>query len=194
MKAMRFELDRRHQLVWDFTPIGVATLVKLSSHAQTRRRARRGYQADDHRQAYQRLAAPVRADVGEQAVLDLVPLARSGREVAHRDRMPGAVGQLLDLPLPQANAWPVAAASVRGDQQSARSRVHRLSHLPPPPQDGARGEAGRVMVDADADPAGVARQVVDAVGDRLALLRDDEVVDSDRLRGLPSAATVFRHS
>jgi hypothetical protein len=37
--------------------------------------------------AYERLAAPVLADEGEQAMLDLVPLACTWRKVAHRDRL-----------------------------------------------------------------------------------------------------------
>jgi hypothetical protein len=42
-------------------------------------------QVDDHLVAGQRPAAPVLADVREQAVLDLVPLARAGREVTDLD-------------------------------------------------------------------------------------------------------------
>ena len=45
----------------------------------------------------QRFAAPVLADVGEEPVLDLVPLAGSRWEVTHRDSQPGFVGQLLQL-------------------------------------------------------------------------------------------------
>src|SRR4030042_3336345 len=172
VEGMRLELYRRQWLVRDFTPVGVAALIKFSSHTQTGRRAGGGYQADDHRQTDQRLTAPVRADVGEEPVLDLVPLACSGREMADCDRHSGAVGQLLHLPFPQANTWAVAASSVCSDQQSARSRIHRLAHLSPPPQDGAGGETGRIMVDADADPARVAGQVIDAIRTRLALLRD----------------------
>ena len=52
-------------------------------------------------------------------MLNLVPLAGPGREMADRDGKVQLVGQLLQFPLPQSQACPVAAARVRGDQQAA---------------------------------------------------------------------------
>ena len=43
----------------------------------------------------QRFAAPVRRDEREEPVLDLVPLAGPGREVAGRDRALRVIGQAL---------------------------------------------------------------------------------------------------
>src|SRR3981189_2373675 len=49
-------------------------------------------------------AAPVDADEREKPVLDLVPLAGSRRQVAHRDRTLSVVSQLLESSLPQTDA------------------------------------------------------------------------------------------
>jgi hypothetical protein len=54
--------------------------------------------------------------------------------------------------------------------------------LCPPSADGVDGEAGGVVIDADADPAGVAGDVVDPVGHRAAKLGDLEVMHAHRFR------------
>src|SRR5208283_1156718 len=66
-------------------------------------------------------------------------------------------------------------------EQRLGLRVDRLAHNSPPAPNRPHGEAGGVVVDADADVPGIAGEVVDAVGDGLAVLLDDEVVDLDRL-------------
>src|SRR5512143_3405229 len=53
----------------------------------------------------------------EHPVLDLVPLARARREVAHRDREPQEIGQLLDRYLPKPGAMTVTAPGIRRDQE-----------------------------------------------------------------------------
>lgn len=55
-------------------------------------------------------------------MLDLVPLARSGREMADRD-LKAVVGEALQLGRPQAHAVAVAAAAVGGDLQGRSVRV-----------------------------------------------------------------------
>ena len=60
--------------------------------------------------------------------------------------------------------------------------VRRSSHAFPPTADGVDREAGGVVVDTDTDPAFVAAQVIDSIGDRLALGGDDEVVHLHTLR------------
>ena len=86
MEAMAFKLDFQHELVRDFLSVRIAMLVKLAAYSQSAGRSCGCYQADDHCQAHERLAAPVCADVGEQTVLDFVPLNGPRGEMAHRDR------------------------------------------------------------------------------------------------------------
>jgi hypothetical protein len=51
-----------------------------------------GDQVDDHFMAHQRSASPVLGDVGEHAVLNLVPLAGAWREMTDGDLQPRFVG------------------------------------------------------------------------------------------------------
>src|SRR5262249_60396236 len=83
-----------------------------------------GDQGHDGLPARQRPTPPVVADVAEQPVLHLVPLARPRREVAHRHPQPRLVRPLLQRHLPQA-VPPAAAAPPLP---------------PPPPPPGARGQ------------------------------------------------------
>jgi hypothetical protein len=118
----------------------------------------------DDLMAGQRPAAPVHRDVGEQPVLDLVPLRRPWREVVDTDLQPGLHGQLS---LPRAGAVAVGTARVRRDQQAPGCGVVAAPGRPPPAADRFDGEGRGVMVGADADPVGVAGDVVDPVGHRL---------------------------
>ena len=95
---------------------------------------------------------------------------------------PHLVGELLQLPLPQAVAAAVRAATVSRDQQPARHRIRDAAHPPPPPPQRLHRERRRVVVDADAHPAGIVGQVVHAVRNRLAEGLVREVVDPNRLR------------
>ena len=52
----------------------------------------------------QRLTSPVHRDEGEQAMLDLVPLARAGRKVTHRNRQSLFRCEGLQLSLPPLSA------------------------------------------------------------------------------------------
>jgi len=54
-----------------------------------------GDQLDDHLITDERLAAPVAGDEREQAMLDLVPLARARQQATHGDRNAEFVGEFL---------------------------------------------------------------------------------------------------
>src|SRR5438093_6670422 len=129
-------------------------------------------------------------------MLDLVPLARPGRKVTDRDRETRAIGELLQLPLPEAQARSVAAGRIGGDQERLGLAIGRPAHLLPPPSNRLHGEGRGVVIDADAHPAFVAVQIVDAVRNGLAARRglDQEVMDAHplgRLRGAPRTAGIL---
>ena len=130
-------------------------LVELGVDVEAGAGAGGGDQADDDLVADERFAAPVLADEREEAMLDLVPLAGAGREVADGDRQPALVGEPLQLGLPQTGAVAVRAAAVGGDRQAVGVGVALVSELLPPPLDRGDGELGGVMVDPDVDPAAV---------------------------------------
>ena len=77
---------------------------------------------DDGLVGRQRGATPVRRDVAEESVLDLVPLARAGWEVTHLNGKAGLVRQLLKLVLPATQPIPVAPAGVRRPSSWCRPR------------------------------------------------------------------------
>ena len=51
-------------------------------------------------------------------MLDPVPFAGAGRQVADDDRQVGVFSQFLQFQLPQPHSRAVAAATVRGNQQA----------------------------------------------------------------------------
>src|SRR6266487_4492241 len=86
----------------------VAPSVELALHRQSGLCGGRRDQLQDHGVADERLTTPVLADPGEETMLDLVPFARARRQVADRDGQTRLIGQLLQLPLPQAHPRAVA--------------------------------------------------------------------------------------
>src|SRR3954463_1030791 len=105
-----------------------------------------GDQLDDHLVGQQGLAAPGLGDEGEQPMLDSVPLAGARRQVGHRDRQPGLVGEALQLALPQPDPYAVAAAAVGGDQQPCGGGVAGPAEVAPPVPDALDGEGGSVVI------------------------------------------------
>src|ERR1700733_13036595 len=127
----------------------------------------------------ERVRPPVRRDVAEHPMLDLVPLACARWEVADADEQPRLVGEALQLDLPQSCPYAVTASTVRSDEQLGRCRVGRPTHPRPPLPDRGDREGGRVVIGADRNPPLVLREIVDPVRDRLALGEAGEVVRVD---------------
>jgi hypothetical protein len=125
----------------------------------------------------ERLATPVLADKGKQAVLDLVPLAGTRRQMTDRNPQAGFVGRLLQFHFPKAPACPVAPARIRCNQQSSGPRIGRLPQRVPPAPDALHRERR-----AHANPARVAGDSIDPVGIGSPQFRNDEVVNAHLLR------------
>ena len=83
-------------------PAGYVFRIQFAADRQAGLGRGRCDQLDDHLMADKRSAAPVAGDEREQTMLDLVPLARARREVAHGDRKAEFVGEPLQFDLPQA--------------------------------------------------------------------------------------------
>ncbi len=73
--------------------------------------------------ADQRLSFPVHADNRKQPMLDLVPLAGSGRKMTYRDGNPDLVRQFLSLHFPESYARSVAPSAIRSNQKFGGVRV-----------------------------------------------------------------------
>ena len=109
-------------------------------------------------------------------MFDLIPLAGARREMTHGQRPPRFVGELLQLPFPQAQARPVAAARVRRDEHGVGLRVQVAAFRTPSAADGGHRKRAGVMVRPHVDEALVAPHVVDAVGIRARHLGTREIV------------------
>src|ERR1035437_5897143 len=97
VKSLALEFDLRHLRVWNFYAGGVTLAVDLGVDLHPFLCRRSGNEVDDHFQTGERLSPPVLTDEGEQAVFDLVPLARAGRKVTDRDHQSRLVSQSLQL-------------------------------------------------------------------------------------------------
>ena len=78
----------------------------------------------------------------------------------------GFVGESLQRHLPQTRSCSVAAAAVRGNQQAGGMGKPFCAHRAPPTANRGDGELGRVVVDANADPRFIVRQVIHAIRDQ----------------------------
>src|ERR1035441_8536349 len=134
------QLDGGKLLLAHPDPFRVLACVQLALNAKAGSCGGGCDQVDDDFMAHQRFAAPVLRDEGEQAVLDLVPLAGSWRKVADRDLQSGFVGEFLQLQFPQPHARSVAASTVRCNQKLTGAGVRRSTHHVPPPPDTLDGE------------------------------------------------------
>src|SRR3982751_4394011 len=108
--------------------------------------------------------------------IDAVPLAGAGGVMGNAEGEGGLVGELLQLALPEAQAGTVAAATIGGDEQALCAGMTLAAHATPPAPDAFDGEGCGVVIEADADPSLVGGDVVDAVGNRLAVGCNHEVV------------------
>src|SRR5206468_11378209 len=131
----------------------------------------------------------------KESVLDLVPLAGTGRVVTDGNRWLDLIRQVLQVELPQTESIPVAAPGIGADQQSPRRRIG-LSPIQFPPSPDAfhcklRGIMGDSYIDHRPIPAGV----VNPIGKRLAFGQTRKVFGVDLLRfplGLPRATRIFK--
>src|SRR5580700_6677968 len=110
---------------------GILAGVELAAHGEAGFGGGGRDQLGDHAIADEWFGAPVLADEGEEAVLDLVPLAGARRQVADRDVEAELVGQILEFAFPQPHPRAVAAPAIGGDQQSGCLGIAR-------PTDGER--------------------------------------------------------
>lgn len=196
MEGMRQNGERRHLVIGHLALGRVRIHVELALDSQASLRGGCRNQLEDHRIAGERLAAPVLADAGKEAMLNLVPFARSGRQVADRDLHACLISQLLQFPFPQADPRTVASSSIGTDQQSFGRGILLSSHFVPPAADALHGKGRGIMVDADIHPARIASQVIDPIPGRSTQPLHREVVDAHLLGfslGMPFAPRVLAH-
>ena len=89
------QVDLGHLLIRNFDTLWISPLIQLTPDPQSSLGSCRGDEADDRCQAHQWSAAPIHADVGKEPMLNLVPFAGSGREMADGNRLARSIGELL---------------------------------------------------------------------------------------------------
>ncbi len=98
-------------------------------HVASSRFFRPGDQTDDHREARQRLPSPVAADVGEEPVFDLVPLAcPGGGKWETVIESPGRVASCCSSHFHSRTREPLLPPCVRRDQNRSGVRVCGSPH------------------------------------------------------------------
>lgn len=110
MKLVSVDVNRRQFFVAHLDLQRVAFLVGPSVNLKSSGGAYCSDQIHDDLQRLQRNATPFSGDVAEQAVCDLVPLARAGRELADLDRESRRTGESLEFKSPEPGSWAVAPA------------------------------------------------------------------------------------
>src|SRR6478735_904548 len=147
----------------------ISPALETRRHAQSGGGDGTGDVADDRVERAQRDAGPIHADETEEPMLDRVPLRAAAGIMTHRHGEPAGIAQLfLELGLPDAGAAAVRAPGICQDEQTLGFREPAPSFAGPPVADRLDREAGRVEAIADAHIAGIARHLVDAVGNCLA--------------------------
>lgn len=127
------------------------------------------------------LAAPVESNLAKHPVLTLVPFAGARRKVTDRDGHPQLVGQPVQGDFPQPTTTPITAPAISRDQQVGGRRVNRRSPVSPPAPKGLNGKLSGVVISSHTDPAGVERQIRNAVGG-LCQVRINDVRDAHPFR------------
>src|SRR5260370_21320347 len=174
-----FDVDGGHVCVRYDNAAWVLAGVEFTAHREAGFGGSGRDQLDDHAIADEWLGAPVLADEGEEAVLDFVPLAGAGRQVADHDVEAELVGQLLQFAFPQPHPRTVAAAAVGGDQPAGCPWVARMTDGLPPLADSVHLKSRRVLIHADNHPTRIYRKVGNPLRHPAAPLPHQEVIEPD---------------
>ena len=113
----------------------------------------------------------------EQAMLDLVPLARAGRKMTHVNRHAGIVRKFLKTGFPKSIATSVTSAAVCRDEQLIRFRVKFTAQFVVPSANRFDGKFGGVVIYADIYITDIFIQIINPIRRSLAEFLVDEVVD-----------------
>ena len=195
MELVAANVESFHLGVADFDAFFVGSSVERTLDAQPGFGCCGGDEFDHGHSGDKRAGAPVLRDVAEKAVLDPVPLRCARRIVADMDGETYLIGKLLKFYPPQPHARTLAAryrtarylsalrtAAIGGDRQLAGIRITLAAHSLQPLPDRSHGERGGIVRNANADPALVGGDIVNAIGRNLAKVFVLEIVDVHTLR------------
>src|SRR4051812_3944035 len=196
MKRFSFESEVRHQVIGNSVAERIVIAVKARLDLQALGGGGRADEGDDSFVANEWPPSPVECDVGKKAVLNLVPFAGAGREVADLDSQPCTVRKVLKLSLPHTRDRAVASPRIGSDEEFLGCGISLATHQLPPFLDRANSESWRVVVDPDVYEALVGADVEHPIRNGLGAIVLGEVVGQNLDRRsfrlpLPSRASVF---
>src|SRR6266536_4621016 len=111
-------------------------------------------------------------------MLDLIPFACAGWQMANRNSKIHFISEGLKFELPRADSIPVTSAAVGTNQNAIRIRILLGTHALPPTPNAPHCETGGVMINPDIDPPLIIRKIVNAVRDRLGFFGIYKIVSS----------------
>jgi len=176
VKFVALDVEFRHLPVGDLHALRIEVAIDLAANLEPLGGRGADDQLDNHLMADQGLATPVLCDVGEQTVLDAVPLGGAGRMVGDCHCQARLIGETLKFALPQPDSCAVGAAAIRGDGQAIRAWIAGLTQFLLPATDAFHREGRGIGINPDTDPAVIGRDVVHPIGSDLAKFRDLEVM------------------
>ncbi len=195
MKLAALQIHSLHFFIRHLAARRILAPVQAAGHFEALRRRRARNELHDRLVVAQRLAAPIGRDERKQPMFDLVPLARSRREMANGNGQTRFVRQLLQFQFPQPQPPAVAAAAIGRDEQVPRLGIQLAAFGAPPTANGCDGESAGVMVGPHVHESRVAVHVVNAIGVRAGHVGTGKIVTVhlDGLLGgqpLPAAVVV----
>ena len=109
-------------------------------------------------------------------MLTLVPFTGGWWIMGDRDGQLSRIGEGLELLLPQAIADPVGPTPIGGNQQVGLAGIQGLPPLLPPATNTGHRKLSGVMVHSDIDEPWIVDEVVDAIGNGLAIGQREKII------------------
>ena len=185
---------KRLQLVWCRLHAGlIVATIQVCSDREPSLRAGGPDESQDLAVAVEGLARPVLGNLGEETMLDGIPLGRTGGIVRDGESEAEPIDELrLQFGLPGPASIAIAAARVAEQEHAACPAIPDTAIVLPPARDGAGGEGGRIVRDADGHAPAVGEEIVNPVRNGHADRVGAEVVIVDQTRrAIPARAWVL---
>src|SRR5215831_9137191 len=169
-------------LVGDLDPSFISPGIEQRFHFEPASGSRRANQIDHRLVVPERLPFPSQTDKREQPMLNPVPFAGSWRIMRHGDRNSDLIGELQQICPPGTGTTGVAATSIRTNQQTSGRTIPLPPVQPPPPPNTFYRKFRRVMTDPYIDHRPIPLDIIDAVGNGLALGSGRPIMHIDFVR------------
>jgi len=146
----------------------ISKYIRAKELSETCRLDRRQYPTDRKvsNHEMQRVSVEPKKFHGEwnYMMLELVPFAGGGREVADGKNQCGLIGESSRPQFPESHTGIIASTAVGGDENLLRLGIQITAFKAAPTANNGHLQGSRVMVGADIHKAGIAPQIINAIG------------------------------